>query len=59
MDPIGWFIATLHSLAGHDVVQAAVGGPVYDRRTCLLCEYERAPDDLKRQAVIRALRPTS
>jgi hypothetical protein len=57
MDTIGWFIATLHNLVGHDTAQRMIGGPVYDKRTCLLCQYEAAPDDLKRQAVIRALTP--
>lgn len=57
MDTIGWFIATSHSLLGHDVMQRLIGGPVLDKRTCLICLYEQAPDDLKRQAVIRALAP--
>ena len=57
MDPIGWFIATLHNLLGHDTAAAFLGQPAGDRRLCVICQYEQAPDDLKRQAVIRALAP--
>jgi hypothetical protein len=57
MDTIGWFIATLHNLLGHDKAAAAMGVPAGDKRQCLICQYEQRPDDLKRQAVIRALAP--
>jgi hypothetical protein len=59
VDPIGWYIATLHNLLGHDKAAQLCGGPVGDKRLCVLCRYEAAPDDLKRQAVIRALRPAA
>ena len=55
MDTIGWFIATLHGLLGHDQAAAFMGVPAGEKSECVLCEYERRPDDLKRQAVIRAL----
>jgi hypothetical protein len=57
MDSIGRFIATLHNLIGHDKAAAFLGVPAGDRRHCLICQYEQRPDDIKRQAVIRALSP--
>lgn len=57
MDTIGWFIATLHNLVGHDMTAAMIGAPIGNKAACLICQYEAAPDDLKRQAVIRALAP--
>jgi len=57
VDSIGWFIATLHDLIGHDQAAAFIGQPPGDRAACLLCQHQQQPDDLTRQAVIRALRP--
>ena len=57
MDAIGWFVATLHDLIGHDPAAAFIGQPPGDRDDCLLCRHQREPNDLTRQAVIRALRP--
>lgn len=57
MDTIGWFIATLHQLIGHDEAAWMIGFTPGNRGDCLLCQYERAPDDLRRQAVVRALAP--
>ena len=57
MDEIGWFIATLHDLIGHDAAATFIGQPPGDREACLLCQHQAQPDDLTRQAVIDALRP--
>ena len=57
MDSIGWFIATLHQFIGHDQAAAFIGVPPGDKNACLICQYEQSPDDLKRQAVVRALAP--
>jgi len=57
MDIIGWYIATMHNLLGHDTSAAFIGVPAGDKRACVICQYEKAPDDLTRQAVIRALAP--
>ena len=57
LDTIGWFIATLHQMLGHDKAAAVLGVPIGPKEYCLICQYERAPDDLKRQKVIDALAP--
>lgn len=57
MDTIGWFIATLHDLIGHDQAAAVIGVPSGDKASCLLCKHQREPNDITRQAVIRALAP--
>ncbi|HEY6276923.1 MAG TPA: hypothetical protein VIX86_11390 [Streptosporangiaceae bacterium] len=57
MDRIGWFIATLHQLLGHEKTAAVIGMPSGNTDACVLCRHERSPDDLTRQAVIRALSP--
>lgn len=57
MDPIGWFIATLHQVLGHDKTAAVIGATPGDKDACLICQYERHPSDTTRQAVIRALAP--
>jgi len=57
LDLIGWYIATLHSLIGHDKAASFIGAPIGDRQHCLICQYEHSPDDRKRQAVIDALAP--
>lgn len=57
MDPIGWFIATLHSLIGHDKAAAFLQVPVGDKTQCLICQHERRPTEATRAAVVRALRP--
>jgi len=59
MDPIGWFIGTLHQLIGHDTTAAIIGASSGDKSACLLCQYEREPTDERRKAVYRALAPTS
>jgi hypothetical protein len=59
MDPIGWCIANLHQLLGHDKTAAVIGAAPGDKSACLLCQYEREPTDERRQAAYRALAPTS
>jgi hypothetical protein len=51
MDPIAIFIARLHNLLGHDKAAAVLGGPVGDKRACVLCWYERNPT-IERQRVV-------
>lgn len=58
MDPIGWYIANLHRLLGHDKTAMVIGAPAYDRADCLICRYEREPTDENRRAVEQALTPT-
>lgn len=41
MDIMGWYIATMHQLLGHDKAAAAMGVPPYNKNTCILCLYER------------------
>lgn len=55
MDPIGWFLVTLHGLLGHDKAAAFIGQPAGDRDACVICAYERQPTAEARQAVIRAI----
>lgn len=55
MDGIGWFIATLHGLLGHDKTAAFLGQPAGNPDDCLICQYEGAPSEPARQAVIQAL----
>lgn len=57
MDAIGWFIATIHQMLGHDQAAAVLGVPVGDRAACLLCAFERAPTDELRARVTAALTP--
>lgn len=54
-DSIAWYIATSHSLLGHDVTARMIGMPSGDKSACVICQYERQPNDLTRQAVYRAL----
>jgi hypothetical protein len=59
VDPIGWFIGTLHQLIGHDAAAAVIEAAPGDKTDCLMCQYERDPTDERRRAVTRALAPTS
>lgn len=56
MDSIGWFIATLHELIGHDKTAMVIGMPIGDKRLCVLCQYEQNPNDITRRKVINALK---
>ena len=58
MDAIGWFIATAHSVLGHDHTASLIGSLPGDRTDCLLCKYERERTEASRQAVIHALAPS-
>jgi hypothetical protein len=55
MDAIGWYIATMHQLLGHDQAAAALGVPPGDRSVCVLCAYEAGPTPERRAAVLAAL----
>ena len=55
MDPIGWYIATMHGFFGHDKAAAMMGVPAGDKDECALCRYERTRTDEDRQAVIDAI----
>lgn len=57
MDSIGWFIATLHQMIGHDKTAVVIGALPGSQDKCLICRYEREPTDENRQALIRALAP--
>ena len=57
MDTVGWFIATTHSLLGHDQAAALAGQPPGNRAECVLCIYERTHSAEDRAAVLAALAP--
>lgn len=40
MDTLGWYIATLHQMIGHDRTAAVLGQSVGDKQLCVLCKYE-------------------
>jgi hypothetical protein len=58
MDQIGWYIATLHGLLGHDTAAAVLGQDPGDKNACALCAYEREPTPEHKHAVEAALTPT-
>jgi hypothetical protein len=41
VDDVGWYIATLHDLLGHDGVAAVIGMPACDQAACVLCRHDR------------------
>lgn len=41
MDTIGWFIANLHQLLGHDKAAAVIGQDPGNQAKCILCAWER------------------
>ena len=53
MDAIGVFIATCHQILGHDKTAALIGMPPYNKKTCVLCLYERGK--ATKQQVIAAI----
>jgi hypothetical protein len=55
VDAIGWYIATMHQLLGHDKAAAALGVQSGDKGRCLICAYEREPTPERRQAMAEAL----
>lgn len=40
VDPIGWFIGTLHQTLGHDQTAAFLGALPGSQADCILCRYE-------------------
>lgn len=57
LDALGWYIATLHEMLGHDKAAAALGQAPGDKAGCLICAYERDRTPEARAAVIEALAP--
>jgi len=55
MDPIGIFIAHMHQLLGHATAARFLGQPVGDRKTCVLCIFERNPTEANKRAVVAAI----
>src|SRR5215471_12859596 len=55
MDSIGWCIANLHQLLGHDKTAIVLGVPAGNKAACLICQYEAEPTDIRRVAVERAM----
>lgn len=57
MDVIGWYIANLHHLLGHDKTAAVLGVPPGDKTACVICAFEFDATPERREAVERALAP--
>ncbi len=57
MDAIGWYIATMHALLGHDAASDALGQDRGDKTKCVICRYEQQLTADSEQAVNEALRP--
>jgi hypothetical protein len=57
MDPIGWYIFTLHQMIGHDKTAAIIGMPPGPKEHCVMCQYNQNPDETTRQRVVLALAP--
>jgi hypothetical protein len=57
MDLIGWLIANLHQMLGHDKAAAVMGVPVGDKDAYVICQYEADPTPANRQRVVLALAP--
>ncbi len=55
MDLIGWYLATMHSIVGHDTTARFIGAPTGDRAECVICRYDRNPTAENRRAVEQAL----
>jgi hypothetical protein len=55
MDAIGWYIASLHKMLGHDKAAVVLGQPAGDKRACVICKYEASPTEANREAVLSAL----
>jgi hypothetical protein len=53
LDSIGWFIANLHQMMGHDKAAMVIGEPPYNKNTCILCLHERG--EATKQQVIDAI----
>jgi hypothetical protein len=57
MDAIGWYMAVMHQVLGHDKAAQVFGVPAGDKTACLICRYEADPTDLNRAVVEAALSP--
>ena len=57
MDTIGWFIATLHEMIGHDKTAAVIGQPPGDKAACVICRYEQTRSEEDRLLVLALLSP--
>lgn len=55
LDVLGWAIAELHGLIGHDKAAIALGQQPGDRDLCVICAFEREPTAKNRAAVYDAL----
>jgi hypothetical protein len=56
VDAIGWFIANLHAMLGHEKAAAVMGVPAGDTAACVICRYERTRSEEDRQVVLDLLR---
>lgn len=56
MDAIGWYIATMHALLGHDKAADAIGQDRGDKDKCVICAYEQQLTADSKRAVEEALR---
>jgi hypothetical protein len=59
MDAVGWYIATIHDLMGHDTAAAFIGAPAGDKSQCAICRYERTRSEEDRRLVLALLAPDS
>jgi len=41
LDAIGWYIATLHQMLGHQKAAAVIGEDGGDPTQCILCQYDK------------------
>lgn len=55
LDVLGWAIAELHGLIGHDKAAMALGQQPGDKSLCVICIYERDPTIKNKAAVYDAL----
>lgn len=55
LDVLGWAIAELHGLIGHDKAAIALGQQPGDKTLCVICTFEREPTAKNRAAVYDAL----
>lgn len=55
LDPLGWFIVTIHRILGYDKAAAFIGADPGDRVDCLACAHGRDPSPDSRRAATDAL----
>lgn len=51
MDRIGWYIATIHQLLGHDKAAFVLGVDPDDKAACVICIYEREPTPERKRTI--------